>query len=284
MNLSETQRWFAKFIMRPLTSGDQMIVAGNKGRELAEIDSIIAPNAKLSAFERLEIYNRQYWFRFFDALRTDFPALKKLTGEKRFRNLAQAYLTDCPSTSYTLRDLGSRLPDWLAANPLHAGAYPGAAVDIARLEWAYVEAFDAAELRPINVQEISPIGEYAKLRLQPHLRLVELCYAIDEFTARAHDYEFVPREKKYRRTGLDRFRPLPHSFAVAVYRHEDHVVQRPLEPEACVLLKLIAKGKPLGEALETVFLNSTIAPERIAERIEQWFSEWHRLHWFTPAA
>src|SRR5512147_295330 len=100
MSLPNTQRWFAEIIMRPLTSENHMQIVGEDGRELAEIDSIIAPNSKLSAFERLEVYNRQYWFRLFETLNNDFPALIKLVGKARFRGLAESYINDCPSLSY----------------------------------------------------------------------------------------------------------------------------------------------------------------------------------------
>jgi Putative DNA-binding domain len=283
VSLPKTQRWFAEIVMRPLTSENHMRIVGEDGRELAEIDSVIAPNSKLSAFERLEVYNRQYWFRLFEALDTDFPALIKLVGKERFRELAEAYISDCPSQSYTLRDLGSRLANWLVANPEKAGEQPEAAADVAKLEWAYVEAFDAAELPPAKAEEIAAAGEDAKLRLQPHIRFVELQTAVDEFTAKAHDNEFGRREKQNRRFGKDRFKP-GETFTVAVYRKDDQVAQLPLENEAVVLVKAIADGKPLGDALESAFLNGTIPAEQIAPKIQQWFAVWSGLQWFTVAA
>ena len=284
MSLPNTQRWFASIVTRPLTSDHRMQIVGEDGVELAEIDSVIAPNDKLSAFERLEVYNRQYWFRLFEALDMDFPALTKLLGSDRFRELAEGYLSAHPSTSYTLRNLGNRMIEFLAANPQLAGEYPEAAVDIAKLEWAYVEAFDAAELPPAKPEEFAAAGEEARLRLQPHIRFVELRTAVDEFTAKTHGQEFARRDKQHRRFGKDRFKPLAETFAVAVYRKNDQVAQLPLESEAVILLKEIAAGKPLGEALETAFINSSAAPESIAPRVQQWFAVWSGLQWFTVAA
>jgi hypothetical protein len=282
VSLPNTQRWFAEIVMRPLTSENHMQIVGEDGQELAEIDSIIAPNSKLSAFERLEIYNRQYWFRLFEALDTDFPALIKLVGKEHFRELAESYISDCPSQSYTLRDLGSRMADWLAANPGKAGEYPGAAVDAAKLEWAYVEAFDALKLPPAKPEDLAAMGEGAKLRLQPHIRFVELRTAVDEFTAKAHDNEFVRREKQFRRFGKERFKTA-ETFTIAVYRKDDQVAQLPLDAEAVSLLKAIDEGKPLGEALEAAFSNSAAPAEQIALKIQQWFAVWSGLQWFTVA-
>jgi hypothetical protein len=284
MSLPTNQRWFASIVMRPLTADNHMQIMGEDGRELADIDSVIAPNDKLSAFERLEVYNRQYWFRLFDALETDFPALTKLVGDSRFRDLAEAYLSEYQSTSYTLRNLGSRMTDFLTAHPQHAGEHPEAAIDISKLEWAYVEAFDAAELPPATPEEFASAGEQAKLRLQPHIYFVDLRTSVDEFTAKAHGLDFERRDKKHRRFGKDRFKRVTETFTVAVYRKNDQVAQLPLEGEAVTLLKAIADGKPLGEALETAFVSSSADPEMIAPRVQQWFAVWSGLQWFTVAA
>ena len=114
----------------------------------AVAESFIAPNSRLTAFERLEIYNRQYWFRVLGALAEDFPAVRSLVGARAFEALSIAYLTAHPSRSFTLRNLGSRLPEWLAANPSFAGRRHRLAVDVARIEWAFVEAFDSASTLP----------------------------------------------------------------------------------------------------------------------------------------
>ena len=41
----------------------------------------IKPNDRLSSFERLEIYNRQYWFRLLDCLYEDYPGLLSVLGK-----------------------------------------------------------------------------------------------------------------------------------------------------------------------------------------------------------
>jgi hypothetical protein len=279
MKLADTQRWMFGKVIRPLTPDNHMHLTGEDGVELADIDSVIAPNTKLSAFERLEVYNRQYWFRLFEALDSDYPALGKLLGQSQFRKLAEAYLSDFPSASYTLRDLGSRLESWLVAHPQYAGKYPEAALDLARLEWAYVEAFDAAELPPIKPEDLAAAGEEARLRLQPYIRFVELHCAVDEFAAEAHDHDFEKRDRRY--FGKARFKPLTETFTVAVYRKHDFVAQIPLDSEAVMVLNEIGSGKVLGDALETAFIASPIPAEQIAPRVQQWFETWSSLGWFA---
>ena len=87
----------------------------------AVASQIIKPNDRLTSFERLEIYNRQYWFRVLSAFAEDFPGLRAVLGGRRFDAMAKAYLIDCPSQSFTLRNLGSRLVNWLQKHPTLGG-------------------------------------------------------------------------------------------------------------------------------------------------------------------
>ena len=112
------------------------------------VDSYIKPNDLLTSFERLEIYNRQYWFRVIGAVAEDYPALNVLLGDETFDRLVLAYLRENPSTTFTLRNLGSRLSQWLISHPEFARTRQDLALDVARLEWAYVEAFDNASVPP----------------------------------------------------------------------------------------------------------------------------------------
>ena len=62
-------------------------------------------------FERLEIYNRQYWYRVLGALAEDFPRLRAVIGGRAFEAMSIAYLSEHPSRSFSLRNLGSHLTD-----------------------------------------------------------------------------------------------------------------------------------------------------------------------------
>ncbi len=81
MNLETLQREMAATIMQPLTTDDDMRPVAPDGRRMQVLaESFIAPNSQLNSFERLEIYNRQYWFRLLGALIEDFPALRAVVG------------------------------------------------------------------------------------------------------------------------------------------------------------------------------------------------------------
>ena len=81
MNLLELQCRMSQDVMRPLTPEFEMQAVTEKGLQTAEIAArYIKPNDRLTSFERLEIYNRQYWYRLLGALAEDFPALRAVVG------------------------------------------------------------------------------------------------------------------------------------------------------------------------------------------------------------
>ena len=72
MKLVELQHAMAEAVMQPLTSSYTMRKRAPDGASVAhKAASFIKPNQKLSSFERLEIYNRQYWFRILSCFAED---------------------------------------------------------------------------------------------------------------------------------------------------------------------------------------------------------------------
>src|SRR6202042_2781566 len=122
MNLLAIQRQMAAAVMTPLTPSERMRHVAPNGRSLRAVASkIIKPTDRLTSFERLEIYTRQFWFPVLSGFAEDFPGLRAILGTRAFDRVAQAYLKDCPSTSFTMRNIGSKLEPWLRKHPKFAG-------------------------------------------------------------------------------------------------------------------------------------------------------------------
>lgn len=288
MNLATLQREMAAAVMRPLTSDESMRPTAPDGRPMGDVAaSFIARNSRLTAFERLEIYNRQYWFRVLGALAEDFPALRAVVGPERFEALSIVYLTEHPSRSFSLRNLGSKLPAWLAAHTEQAGRRHRLAVDVARIEWAFVEAFDSAELAPLTQRQIAALNGQSHLALQPHLQLVALSYPADELVLELHAKEKrqtseagVTQEDAEAAT-VSRL-PL-RSIWIAAHRLDLSVYYRRIAREEFQTLSALRSGVALGAAIEAGFLGSRIPQRRRAERVQQWFANWAELGWICAA-
>jgi hypothetical protein len=286
MNLETLQREMAAAIMQPLTPDEDMRPVAPDGRPMADVAaSFIAPNSQLSAFERLEIYNRQYWYRVLSALAEDFPALRAVVGSTAFDALSVAYLAAHPSHSFSLRNLGSKLPEWLASNPAFAHRRHRLAVDVARIEWAFVESFDNADHDPLTLDQIATLDASSRLALQPHLQLMALHYPADDLVLALHD-----REKRQTSEAGVKSEEAPHEPAtlsklrrrptwLASHRVDFSVYYLRLQREEFLTLAAIRQGLPLADALEAGFTGSRISESRRPKRIMEWFATWAELGW-----
>ena len=63
------------------------------------------------------------------------------------------------------------------------------AQDVARIEWAFVEAFDGAERDPLTLEQISTLDGDSRLALQPHLQLVALDFPVDDLVLNLHKHD-----------------------------------------------------------------------------------------------
>jgi len=287
MNLLELQRRMAADVSRPLTSDFMMQSEAEDGSSVEETaSSYIKPNDRLSSFDRLEIYNRQYWFRVIGSIAEDFSALQAVVGAKNFDALVLAYLRENPSTSFTLRNLGAKLPQWLEKHPELASPRHRLALDVARLEWAYVEAYDGAATQPLSESEFATLGEHSTLSLQPHVQLLDLSYPVDELVLAVHQAspatDAASNAVSERRTGK---RPRLPSMRLsrtylAVHRFDDTVYYRRLDHEAYLLLSSLQKSKSLAEAIEAAFAKSKLTAEEQAEKIQAYFAHAAELGWF----
>lgn len=286
MSLAELQREMAAAVMQPLTADEDMRVVSTDGRDMQAVAaSFIAPNSRLSSFERLEIYNRQYWYRVLGSLREDFPALRAVVGARVFEALSVAYLTAHPSCSFTLRNLGSKLADWLAAHPQFAGRRHRLAQDVARIEWAFVEAFDNAAYAPLTIEQIATLDAGSRLALQPHLCLLALQYPADDLVLSLHKRD--KRQTSEAGVSHDDAEEAPVKLPklrrrptwVAAHRVDNSVYYLRLKREEFLTLSSLRQGLSFADALETGFIGSRIPQSRRARFIQKWFGSWAELGW-----
>jgi len=286
MSLAELQRTMAAAVMMPLTPDEDMRPVAPDGRAMADVAaSFIAPNSRLTAFERLELYNRQYWLRILGSLAEDFVAVRAVVGEKRFADLSVAYLSEHPSRSFTLRNLGSKLVEWLIANPQWTGRRHALAIDLARIEWAFVEAFDNPERTPLTMEEIATLEGGSRLALQPHVQLLALNYPADDIALALHGKEKRQTSEAGVRHEDEADVPvrLPRlrrrSTWVAAHRVDLNVYYRRMEREEYQTLATIREGRVLADALEAGFDGSRVPDTQRPGRVRTWFATWAELGW-----
>lgn len=291
-DLAHLQRAMWRVVSRPLTDDSRMQRRWIDGRPTSAVAGEIAkPNDRLTSFERLEIYNRMYWFRVLDSLYDDCPGLRAVLGDKKFITLAEAYLVKYPSGSFTLRNLPSRLAKFIREEPRYTKPHTALCHDLARFEWARVEVFDTAAKPVFTMDDLLdvPAAKQGGLRLalQPYLQLLELDYPVDDFilAVKQREAELLRgdasnaptalRKLKERKTAL----PPRSRTHVAVHRLEGRIYFKKLEPAAWRILVALRAGKTLEQALATGIPRSRQARTDWAAKVQGWFRNWMELRW-----
>ncbi len=277
MNLDQIQRTMFKAVRQPLARGDNMRPKSLDGHSMTDVaGSIIKPNSRLTSFERLEIYNRQYWFRLISSLADDFDGLRAILGEKHFQKLVIAYLNDCPSTSFTLRNLGSKLEKWLPDHLEYVKGVESLALDVVKLGWAEVETFDGESRQRVSDADLANLGEDPTLSLQPYIRLLELDHPVHSFLLRVR--ERTRNADTIRRTPA-RFLPKRKKTYISVHRLDNSVYFKELDREAFAMLSAFQNRSTVSHAIESADW-SAYSEDEVGTKIRDYFANWASLGWF----
>jgi hypothetical protein len=148
----------------------------------------------------------------------------------------------------------------------------GLAADVARIERAMEDVFDAPRAEPMTADQFAAIGadqwERVRLTVNPALRLLTLRYP-----ANAHMNAV--------RTGKKPRIPRPRTTFVIVYRRQYSVFRRDQEPEQFRLLQALAAGRVLAAAVRASIGGRTASADRLASKLGAWFREWAAAGIFT---
>ncbi|MEH6790871.1 HvfC/BufC family peptide modification chaperone [Parasphingorhabdus sp.] len=107
------------------------------------------------------------------AIEQAYPKLHRHLGHDQFHALSRDYVEQDHAMACDINGIGKGFAAFLAA-----AACDGSAVDLARIEWAWLESYRSAEAEPLGLDEIAGIAEAELLALpiapHPALRLITL--------------------------------------------------------------------------------------------------------------
>jgi hypothetical protein len=132
--------------------------------------------------QRFGVHRNNIIVSLIDALVESFPVVQQLVGAEFFRAMAGEFVRRFPPTSPVLAWYGDTFADFVAVFP-PAAAVPYLA-DVARLEYARVLAFHAADAVPLPTAELAacladPEGlPGLRLRLHPSLAVITSRFAV----------------------------------------------------------------------------------------------------------
>lgn len=261
-DLPALQRWMQSVIVHPGCIHDALACEDAEREIAAEaVARVVKPTDRLTSEERVGIYQGMYLMRMGEALEVDYPTLRAFLGADRFAHLVRDYVQVHPSTSYTLNRLGDRLPDFIESWAPADDA--GFVRDLARLERAVTEAFDAEESPRLANEDAQAIPReaWAGARLVPSaaLRVLSFTHPVTEALGAMKRGEPVQRLRR-------------RAAWAALWRADFTVMRIDLSRAEHDLLAALASGTPLGEAL-TAATSSLKASEK-PDRVFAWFRGW----------
>jgi hypothetical protein len=287
-DLRVLQRLMTCALVRPLTAADGLQPRWIDGRPMADVAAgFIKANSRLSAFERLQIYNRMYWYRLIGCFHDDNPGLRAFLGERRFEGLARAYLAKYPSRSFTLRNLCSRLPQFIREEPRWTAPRTAPALALARFAWAQTVAFDG-EARPVLTPDDIADAPPARLRagLQPYLSLLALDYPVDDYVIAIKKRDALRGEasnaveasaKAGHRARARSVAPLRRQrIYLAVHRIDGLLYYKRIELPEMRILQALGAGRTVARAVAAA--GGRVRPEQVRD----WFATWMKLGWLCP--
>lgn len=215
---------------------------------------------------RLDVYRHAYRARLLAALRDHHEVLARVLGDEAFDALAADYIDAQPSRTPSIRWYGAGFAAALAARAAAGDArlpHP-ALVDLARMEAALREVFDAADAPPLGRADLAglPPADWPalRLRLHPAVRRLALDWAVEPVWAAL----------RAAAPGAEPELPAPAArpHTLLVWRAGLDTRWRSLADEEAALLARVADGQPFA-ALCAQAGDAAVAAQALA----QWLAD-----------
>lgn len=195
---------------------------------------------KLPQSRRFDVYRNNMVVSLIEALEATYPVVQRLVGRDFFRAAAKTYIRRAPPRSPVLLLYGEGFGDFLDGFEPAAGVpYLG---DTARLEWARIYAYHAADAAALGVGSLAEIPEAAlaatRFTLHPSLRLLRSRFPVASLWAVSSGADPAAEVDMAR------------GEAVAVLRPALTVETRVLPAGGYTFMSSLAGGRCLGEAAE----------------------------------
>lgn len=219
---------------------------------------------KVSVDQRLAVYGDAYGYRLIDALSENYPAVHTLLGDDDFFEMTYAYMDALPSKHFSLRYFGHKLEEFLTD---YKKDVPVVA-DMARLEWALRNAFDAEDMSAIDMEALQavPIESWGELRFEFHPSVSRL--SLEWNTPQLWDA--IDKE-------ADPIAPekLEYPYSWVIWRKELINYYRSMDVDEAWALDAAMQGESFASLCEGVceWIDAEHAPARAAGFMSKWIDD-----------
>lgn len=194
---------------------------------------------------RFAVYRNNVVHSLVAVLGDTFPVVRQLVGKNFFGAVARLFVAEHPPISPLMHRYGGDFPGWLADfEPATDLPY---LPDLARLEWARLSAFHAADADPIDAQALVALLQapdrlaVSSLILHPSLAVVPSPHPVVSLWS-AHQQDDAARDQQLGQLRLDA------GESALVLRVDDDALVLELPAADAALVAELAGGAPLGAA------------------------------------
>ncbi|MEW6706965.1 MAG: DNA-binding domain-containing protein [Pseudomonadota bacterium] len=222
----------------------------------------------------LHIYRHAFRARLVAALADNHTVLQRALGDEAFEALGRAYVQACPSTHPSIRWYGDRLAEFMATRE-DLVAHP-ALVDLARMDWALRDAFDAADAPVLELAALAavPPEDWGALRFvaHPSVRTLTLAWAVEAAWRALREHDPATGEPEPALPA-----PQAHAHVLLVWRRGLETQWRSLPALEAGLLQAALAGQPYAALCEQAAAaldgDASRAAAAAAGALQQWLAD-----------
>ena len=267
-SMAELQAWFGRAISRPIPpdyAGNPLAMSAPELREKG--DALVNGPGGLSGFDRVGIYNQQYWFRLITIMQGEYPCAVHLLGLRPFNQWVIRFLDAHPPASPFLSGLDQAWPAFMEES--YRSADREAVIQAVAFDRAFSKAVDAADGAPIT--QASAGGP---LQLAPHATALRLDWDFPAYRSLCLEDESLEKSIQLN----------PGASCLVIWRAKDMAVwQKPVPTAAFKVLAELRDPTTIPEAFER--LEGSLSDEEqgdLEKNLAKWFAEWTQSGLLAP--
>jgi len=260
--LMAEQAWFGGLIATPLTETLENVNFRKTHPEAAEeATKRLRKVNDLDGLGRIEVYNRQYWFRLISVMQVDYLCTLHVIGLRRYNawviQFLQAYLPDSPY----LNTLDARFEFFLQEH--YNESNREVVLEALAYDRAFALAFEAGLGEKLDLGKSAGADLLSlPLHLMPHVTALRLKHDWPSYRVLCLADETLEQVFDF---------PMPKLVNCVIYRHETTLFEKEMPGAACSVLRAMREPGTLTEIFDRL-------PELAAE--EQADLETHLSEWF----
>ena len=283
-NLDRLERWMQEVIQHPegAREGSESTAARKlPGFKNTRIEDVFLPSEHLSAEYRVNMYANMYVWRLMECIQSDFPAVHHALGDDTFSSLAQGYVNKHPSRHYSLNRFGAKFSEYVR-NEVPKVPHREFIADLAALEWAIEEVFDAAPVKVLPKEAFFkvPADKWAttRLKLAPAFRMLKSAYPVNKFSTNFRDLSGSNSKKRLK---IPKRLSAKKPECTALFRKHYSVYRIELSWAQYCVLDALRQDLPLGDALEHAASQPGVKAEELVSNLKNWFEDWTARNFFA---